>query len=258
MSKRYPFGFWLFLPIFALIQLNFSQTDEFLADQKRYPRVRKAIELKAKTLEEDLEKLDLNSDNFHLLMLAYKEEGRLKLYAKSPEEGQYRFLKAYDICRKSGNLGPKRKSGDRQVPEGFYHIDRFNPASQFLLSLGLNYPNTADRIKSDADNLGGDIFIHGSCVTVGCLPMTNDKIREIYLYASYAKNNGQAKIPVYIFPFEMSNLKHWTAKIKQFNDSDLIDFWENLKQGHDLFVQNRRPLQFRVNASGDYVFNGAK
>lgn len=76
------------------------------------------------------------------------------------------------------------------------------------MSLGLNYPNLSDRKKSKATNLGGDIFIHGDCVTIGCLPMTNELIKEIYLYAIYAKNNGQEKIPVYIFPIQNDRFTH--------------------------------------------------
>jgi len=41
----------------------------------------------------------------------------------------------------SGKLGPKRQQGDMQIPEGFYHISGFNPASNFYLSLRINYPN---------------------------------------------------------------------------------------------------------------------
>lgn len=186
------------------VVLAFTLQSDFLSDQKRYKRVRTAIDEKSELLKSQLQKKDLELDNFHLLMVAYKASDEFELYVKENTSETYEHLKTYEICSKSGKLGPKRKQGDLQVPEGFYHIDRFNPYSNFYLSLGINYPNASDRIVSKASNLGGDIFIHGECVTIGCLPMTTDKIKEIYMYAVHARNNGQSQIPVYIFPYRMS------------------------------------------------------
>ena len=151
-------------------------------------------------------------------------------------------------------MGPKRKQGDNQVPEGFYHIDAFNPFSNFYLSLGLNYPNQSDRKKSKAANLGGDIFIHGDCVTIGCLPMTNDKIKEIYIYAIQARQSGQLKIPVYIFPFRQTdeNMKKYKSTYQ--NNQELLGFWNNLKVGYDKFQKDFQELKVRVDANGNYLF----
>ncbi|WGU69538.1 L,D-transpeptidase family protein [Capnocytophaga canimorsus] len=146
------------------------------------------------------------------------------------KEHTYRKIISYPICSRSGKLGPKRKQGDGQVPEGFYHIDRFNPSSNFYLSLGLNYPNLSDKRKSKVHDLGGDIFIHGACVTVGCLPMTDNYIKEIYLLATYARNNGQNKIPVYLFPFKMTDKNMQIYKGKYKYNEELISFWNNLKK----------------------------
>ena len=88
--------------------------------------------------------------------------------------------------------------GDYQVPEGFYYINEFNPNSNYHLSLGLNYPNASDRILSDSLSPGGDIYIHGSCVSVGCIPVTDEQIEEIYIIASYAKASGQDYIPTHL------------------------------------------------------------
>ena len=71
----------------------------------------------------------------------------------------------------SGTMGPKRLQGDYQVPEGFYYINEFNPNSNYHLHLGLNYPNASDKILSDSLRPGGDIYIHGSCVSIGCIPL---------------------------------------------------------------------------------------
>lgn len=236
------------------ILLAFTVQSDFLSDQERYKRVRTAIQEKGETIKTELNEKGLELNNFHLLMIAYKATDELELYVKKKSSDTYQLLKKYEICSKSGELGPKRRQGDMQVPEGFYHIDRFNPASNFYLSLGINYPNQSDRIKSNASNLGGDIFIHGSCVTIGCLPMTTEKIKEIYMYAVYAKNNGQSKIPVYIFPYRMSDINDMIYFTKYNHKPELLKFWKNLKLGFDEFENHRKALKTNVDANGDYSF----
>ncbi|MDD3627856.1 MAG: hypothetical protein PHV06_11135, partial [bacterium] len=80
------------------------------------------------------------------------------------------------------------------------------------------------------------------------------KIKEIYLYAVYAKNNGQEKIPVYIFPFKMTDENFNNYKEKYKSNSELISFWTNLKKGYALFIKDTKEVKFTVNSTGDYVF----
>lgn len=239
---------------FMLIAWAIGEQEGFLQDQKRYPRVREALQEKETFIAENLSSHEMTFQDFHLLLVAYKAEDVLELHAKSKTGQLHKLIATYGICERSGALGPKRKQGDYQVPEGFYQIDRFNPASSFHLSLGLNYPNDADRRKSKFDQLGGDIFIHGDCVTIGCLPMTDDKIKEIYVYALHAKNNGQARIPVYVFPFRMTDENMITYGEKYQKDLELVDFWQQLKPGYDQFAAEKEGLRFTVNPDGDYIF----
>jgi murein L,D-transpeptidase YafK len=243
----------LFL-FFLLPSKVLVQTD-FLKDQLKFERVRNAKEEKEFEIQKSLAKLGLTSSNVNLLFIAYKDQDLLEIYAKKKSESKYQILAYYAICARSGTLGPKRKQGDRQVPEGFYFIDRFNPASSYYLSLGINYPNQADKLKSSASNLGGDIFIHGYCATIGCLPMTNEKIKEIYLLAVYAKNNGQNKIPVYIFPFKMTqeNMVFYLEKYK--TNKAITDFWLNLKTGYDRFLNFKTELKISADSKGNYIFS---
>lgn len=217
----------------------FARTN-FLTQQKKFQRVRVAFKEKSSIVTKNLTKNGLKPVELNIIIISFKAESELEIYAKSKSDVTYRKIASYKICAKSGTLGPKWKQGDGQVPEGIYHIDRFNPSSSFYLSLGLNYPNAADKKRSKAVNLGGDIFIHGDCVTIGCMPMTNDKIKEIYLYALFAKNSGQRRIPVYIFPFKMTadNTKKHTA---QYPES--ATFWKNLKLKHDAFMKHQKALK---------------
>lgn len=242
----------IFLSLLFFLMTSFSTN--FITEQKKFERVRKAYTEKETLLTERLKNLNLNLNNIHVLITAFKQEQELDLYVKSKNDVNYKKITTYAICASSGRLGPKRKQGDYQVPEGFYHIDRFNPASNYYLSLGINYPNQSDKIKSTAPNLGGDIFIHGECVTIGCLPMTNDKIKEIYIYAIQAKQNGQLKIPVYIFPFRFTK-ENTLAFQNQYKSSEaLLKFWNNLKSGYEKFHNDFQELKITINKNGDYLF----
>ena len=243
-----------FILILGLVLLSFTISTDFLSDQKRYERVRKALKEKETTLNKKLSDKDLSLNNLNLIFIAYKDNDLLDVYAKSREGITYKKILSYPICSRSGQLGPKREHGDGQVPEGFYHIDRFNPTSSFYLSLGLNYPNLADKRKSKGNDLGGDIFIHGSCVTIGCLPMTDNFIKEIYVLAVYARNSKQNKIPFYVFPFKMTDQNFVTYKAKFKDNKELISFWGNLKIGYDKFVNDSIALNIKVTENGDYQY----
>jgi murein L,D-transpeptidase YafK len=238
-----------------VLTLNSFAPSDFLKDQKKNSRVKKAYADKGEIVKNTLKKSGISFDNFNVIFIAYKDEQVIDMYAKNKRDKKYIKIKSYNICAKSGQLGPKRRAGDRQVPEGFYHIDRFNPSSSYYLSLGVNYPNLADRKKSNTTNLGGDIFIHGHCVTIGCMPITDDKIKEIYICAIQARQGGQMKIPVYIFPFKLTNNNVQKYKERYKKYPDLSAFWNNLKVGHDKFLSDQKELDIKIDEKGNYKFN---
>ena len=198
-------GFFI-LWVLAISTLAKAQSSgqSFLTTQMHYPRVRVAQQNQGKTVDNLLKAKNINKSTLQIKISAFKAEGVLEIWAKSDFQSTYILLQEFNICAKSGSLGPKLKQGDGQVPEGIYYIDRFNPNSTYHLSLGISYPNSADEIRSKGLNPGGDIFIHGKCVTIGCLPMTDGIIEQIYLLAIYSKDSGQKQIPVSIFPFKMT------------------------------------------------------
>ena len=245
-----------FIALFIISAITLSAKSNFLKEQMRYKRVRIAMRQKKQLIINTLKRHHIKLNELNIVIIIFKKEKVLEIFAKNKSEKRYKKIVSYHICRLSGGYGPKRAHWDFQVPEGFYHINRFNPVSRFYLSLGINYPNKSDRIRSKFRNLGGNIFIHGGCRTIGCVPMTNDKIKEIYLYAVFAKNNGQRVIPVYIFPFEMTDEKFKKYE-KLFTNKfsyrpELVKFWKNLKLGYDKFMRNRKELKFSVTRTGEY------
>jgi murein L,D-transpeptidase YafK len=129
-----------------------------------------------------------------------------------------------------------------------------NPASNFFLSLGINYPNKSDQILSPYKKLGGSIFIHGDCVTIGCIPITDDKIKELYIFTLEAKSNGQEKIQVHIFPTRLTDTGFLELSRTFKSDSNLVSFWRNLKEGFEYFEKNKKAPNVSVLRSGKYTF----
>lgn len=185
---------------------------------------------------------------FRLFLRVFKQEDVIEAWIKLDTATQYALFKEFPVCRKSGGPGPKRKEGDLQVPEGVYHIDRFNPNSSYHLSLGLNYPNASDRLRGDPVRPGSDIFIHGECVTVGCLPITNPLIEELYALAEAAKVYGDP-IAVHIFPFRLDG----RSAEKLIFGSPHAAFWAELLPVYRSFEATKTLPQVTISATGEYI-----
>lgn len=132
-------------------------------------------------------------------LLASKSEAQLELWAAS-KHGGYRLVHRYPIQGLSGELGPKLREGDKQVPEGVYAIESLNPNSSYHLSMKLDYPNAFDRDRAQADRRthpGTNIFIHGKTRSVGCLAMGDPAIEELFVLIA---DTGVEAVRVLIFP----------------------------------------------------------
>jgi len=189
-----------------------------------------------------------------LLLRVLKRERLVELWASGRRADKLALITAYNICASSGGLGPKRQRGDGQVPEGFYHINHFNPESSFYLSLGVSYPNTSDLVLKIGRDPGGAIYIHGNCVTIGCMPLTDDKIKELYVIALDATAGGLDKIPVHIFPAKLDSAGFSALNAEFGANKALLEFWTNLKQGYDRFELEHIVPKVSISAKGKYLF----
>jgi murein L,D-transpeptidase YafK len=174
------------------------------------------------------------------------------VWAKSKGENAFKLLKIYDFCASTGILGPKRRSGDRQMPEGFYTIDAFNPTSNYYLSFRVSYPNASDKKFADQLNPGDNIFVHGSCITIGCIPVGDENIKEIYLLAARAKG-GEQEIPIHIFPNKMTDENYNSLKSEFSSNAILLEFWSWLKPGFDAFEKSNIVPTITVDDEGKYA-----
>jgi murein L,D-transpeptidase YafK len=191
-----------------------------------------------------------------LYIRSFKFDRQLEVWVKSDAKENFKLFKTYKVCMQSGTLGPKRMEGDYQMPEGFYYINEFNPNSNFHLALGLNYPNASDKILSDSLHPGSEIYIHGKCLSTGCIAIDNKPIEEVYLLATLAKDAGQEFIPVHVFPvkFNVKKSFEYLALISKENQP-LQKFIISLKNVFDYFEEKKQlPLIF-VNKAGNYIIN---
>lgn len=241
----------IIVSLFVMGTINSGISQSFKNQQLKYERVKKAYSDKEATLKMRYKKSGFNSLSQKIFFRAFKESGELELWVYNVTNKNYVLVHTYDICEKSGELGPKRKMGDEQVPEGFYTITQFNPSSNFFLSLRVSYPNASDRILGAKNNLGGDIFIHGNCVTIGCLPLKDDFIKEVYIACVEAKSGRNQQIPIHIFPYRMDFENH-QLHLKVAKKS-LVPFWNNLKEGFDSFEQEKTLPIITIDKQGKYV-----
>lgn len=229
----------------------------FLDRQLSHHRVKQAYSKKEALISYRLSEKGVDKKHFDIYLRAFKQEQALEVWVKNSYHSTWTLLHTYPICTVSGVVGPKRRQGDRQIPEGFYKIQVFNPQSEFHLSLGLNYPNKSDSFFGAKGALGGDIYIHGGCETIGCLPLTDDKIEEVYLLCTMAKDAGQDNIPVHIYPNRM-NHANYKYLIDHTEDNNLRRFWGNIRTGYVLFEQQGTLPEITVNSMGIYEFRNGK
>jgi murein L,D-transpeptidase YafK len=188
--------------------------------------------------------MDLDSP---ILLRIFKEENELEIW-KQARDGKYALLKTYPICKWSGELGPKIRQGDRQAPEGFYHItpELMNPRSSYHLAFNLGYPNEFDRAHG---RTGSHLMVHGDCSSAGCYAMTDEQVQEIYALSRESFDGGQLAFQVQAFPFRM------TAKnMARHRKNPHMPFWRMLKEGYDHFELTKQAPKVDV-CEKRYVFN---
>lgn len=171
--------------------------------KQRFSSKDEALKALAKPVRTKLQSL-FAAHNFvyppsRLTLIALKEEKKLLVYAPG-QGGKETLVLTYPIIGTSGVSGPKLKEGDKQVPEGFYDISGFRTDVIAYMALKVAYPNAEDRFhgrKEKRNNLGGDILIHGSRWSSGCLAMGNPAIEELFVLVA---DTGEKKARLVLCP----------------------------------------------------------
>ena len=149
-----------------------------------------------------------------IALLAFKKEQNIELWAKD-EDNSWHFIHHYPLTANSGQLGPKLREHDRQIPEGIYRLTMFNPYSSMHLSMQINYPNQFDKLHAYRDGrqkLGGDIFLHGKNLSVGCLAIGDHAIDQMFLLV---RRVGLANTRIVIAPNDLRLSQPETNRLTQ-------------------------------------------
>lgn len=186
-------------------------------------------------------------DDAPIFIRIFKEENELEIW-KIKDDGRYYLFRTYPICKWSGTLGPKLKTGDKQAPEGFYLVSKtaLNPNSEFHLSFNLGFPNAFDRAH---ERTGAHLMVHGDCKSAGCYAMTDVVVEEIYAIAREALIGGQDAFQVHAFPFKLTE-----DNLARHKKNPWYPFWRDLKRGYDAFEVSRIPPKVDV-CDRRYVVN---
>ncbi len=211
-------------------------------------RVAHAKQAKQATVNELFDKAGVTFPPSDVLFRAFKQEAELEVWA-GDGQSELKLIATYGICAASGELGPKRNEGDRQVPEGFYQVGYYHPTSSYYLSAQVNYPNASDKVRG-GPSPGSDILIHGRCASIGCLSMTDERIEEIYLVGWAAFMKGKPT-HVHIFPSRDLDVLLADPKYKVHHD-----FWRELAPGKKAFEDTHRIPSVKIEKDGRYVVDG--
>ena len=223
--------------------------------QLKYTRVREAFANKEKSVIKTLTDHGISRDNLQIYLRAFKTEKKVELWGKNSCDSVFTLVKEFPICEISGTIGPKRRSHDLQVPEGFYHINELNPYSKYYLSMKINYPNASDSIRGVKGRLGNLIYIHGGCESSGCISIADDKIKELFVYCIEAYNAGQKEINIAIYPTHLNDSNYARLTSGYSKNKDKISLWADLKKSYDLFNQKKVPPTVIYNADGTHEVN---
>jgi len=175
----------------------------------------------------------------------FKTERRLEVWMEV--DGIYRFLTRYSLCYYPGVIGPKRSEDDDQVPEGFYRItaESLSPSDNRYRSIAIDYPNTYDRVH---DWSGSGVTLYGSCSAAIGYGLDPGAMEEVYELVDTAISNGQSRVSLHLYPFYLS-----PERMEEHEGEEWYDFWENLKEGFDIFNRTRQVPWVWVE-DGRYVF----
>ena len=233
----------------------FSQTS-FVDIQRSSLKIADIFNRHEDSLKKEFSARKINWPPKEVYIRSFKYDQLMEVWVKEDDKRSFRLFKTYSLCMQSGTMGPKRKEGDQQIPEGFYYINEFNPNSNYHLSLGLNYPNASDQLLCDSLRPGGEIYIHGNCVSVGCLAINDVPIEELYIMATYAKANGQDFIPVHVFPVRYDNKESMDYLARSTKDNQALQkFALNLKEAFDYFEEKKKLPVILINKKGQYIID---
>ena len=184
--------------------------------------------------KEDMSRCGFDDWPEQLTLIVVKSDWNMEMWGRNSDGAKWCHICDYPMTASSGAIGPKLKEGDGQIPEGIYAISFLNPNSNYHLSIMIDYPNAFDREKGRLDgrtNLGGEIFIHGNAVTIGCIPIGDRPIEEVFTAAGMCglENTTVIIVPVDFrkgYPEPRFDYIDWEQELYSILKEKLMEFTE--------------------------------
>lgn len=180
-----------------------------------------------------------------VLLRVFKHERQLELWVARGKEDELTRLETFDVCAASGVLGPKRRQGDEQVPEGVYSIHRYNGWSGFHMSLRVDYPNPSDRVRGFRPSLGGAIMVHGGCASIGCVAIEDAAIERVFITALDGRRAGKTNPTIHMLPTRFDDegwarLRAAAEKASEDEHGPRMTLWRELAEVDAAFEATHR------------------
>ena len=251
------------------------------AHHARSPQqIRKRIQaLIDRTFHQWCKEADVSCPPSCILLRTFKLEKECELWAGSGKD-PLKLVKTLRVCSVDDVPGPKLIMGDGKTPEGFYESSELfgspywwmwmqltpqsldepgEPDNGSSFRLCVNYPNPADIARTrrlSGKSPGGEICIHGNCVTAGCISFQNRVFMMAYYFATMHDAGKNGGLQVHIFPFRFSAelKKQYSGSCAGMKRDELLSFWNNIEEGYNLFEKTHRPPHFSCQQDR-YVFD---
>jgi murein L,D-transpeptidase YafK len=94
-------------------------------------------------------------------------------------------------------------------------------------------------------SVGEDIFLHGNCMSIGCVSFNDNDFLEIFSLSD-PRQKGEIQVQIYPCNFMNEQCKTQLNKLSESNQK-LRSFWGSLEKGLSMFNQSKRPLKVSVN-----------
>lgn len=216
----------------------------------------------------------------YYLYRVFKKEKEIEVWAGKSSTDSLKLIQTLRICAMDFEPGPKARQGDGKTPEGFYRLsDLYGSTNWFMwirlntgdidnygevgigssFKLYVNYPNSLDRSRTakylPGKNSGGDICVHGNCVSAGCIAFKNRVFLPVYAFFKKHDRSRYGYPQIHVFPyrFEDYDIQKFSEENPDLPAEYLIEFWKNLKEGYDKFNSSHRAPKISI-ANNRYVF----
>ncbi len=260
-----------------------SVADYTGSDERTPSYIKKRLaKLIGESVKEKCIEIGVNYPPKFVMYRFFKLEGEFEIWVANRRSDTLKMLALIPVCAADFTPGTKLREGDGKTPEGFFNstllygssysfmwmklnnkeIDDFgNVRKGSSFKICLDYPLAIDRARTKKIlpnySPGGQICIHGNCVSAGCISFENKDFLPVFYTAATHNQSAYGKPKIHIFPFRFTpKLKEkYSIKVhSKMSPEQLIEFWNKIEKGYNLFEKNHKAMR-TSNSGSKYIFS---